>query len=316
MAETPLRVVAAALTIGGRGGPRVLLAKRAAGAHQGGRWEFPGGKVEPGESAAAALARELREELGVELLRARPLIRFPYRYPEFAMDFEVFRARWRGRARGREGQELRWAGLAELRGWDTPPASGPVIRALQLPRRYAISPPPEAGGDAWLRGLERLLAGRERAMIQFRPGRTALADCRDLARRVVRMARAAGAPALLNAAPEEALELGADGVHLNGARLRALDRRPLPADRWVGASCHSAEELRQAERIGADFAVLSRPYGAPGSWSWEWFAERIAGVALPVYALGGMRTADLERAVRRGGQGIAAVRGLWGRYRA
>ena len=312
MAAAPLHVVAAALTVGGRGGPRVLLAQRPADAHQGGRWEFPGGKVEPGESAVAALARELREELGVELLSARPLIRFPYRYPEFAMDFEVFRARWRGRPRGCEGQQLRWAGLAELQELDVPPASGPVIRALQLPPRYAISPPP-ADDDAWLRGLEGVLAGWERTMIQLRPGRTALADCRDLMRRAVRMADAAAAPVLLNAAPEEALALGADGVHLNGARLRALERRPLPDDHWVGASCHSAAELRQAVRIGADFAVLSRPDKAAGTWSWEWFAESVAGTAMPVYALGGMRAVDLERAVRHGGQGIAAVRALWRR---
>ena len=306
----PLHVVAAALAVGGRGGPRVLLARRRADAHQGGRWEFPGGKVEPGEGARAALARELREELGVELLSARPLIRFPYRYPEFAMDFEVFRARWRGRPRGCEGQELRWAGLAELQELDVPPASGPVIRALQLPPRYAISPSP-TDDDGWLRGFEGVLAGWERTMIQLRPGRTALADCRDLMRRAVRMADAAAAPVLLNAAPEEALALGADGVHLNSARLQALERRPLPDDHWVGASCHSAAELRQAARIDADFAVLSRPDKAAGTWSWEWFAESIAGVAMPVYALGGMRLGDLERAVRHGGQGIAAMRALW-----
>ena len=311
MAAAPLHVVAAVLAAGGRGGKRVLLAQRAAAAHQGGRWEFPGGKVEPGETAAAALARELREELGVELLHARPLIRFPYRYPEFAMDFEVFRARWRGRPRGREGQELRWAPLEELRDWDTPPASRPVIRALQLPERYAISPPPEAGAGAWLQGLERLLDDPERVMIQFRPGPEGLAGCRDLVRHVVRMAQDAGVAALVNAAPEDALELDAEGVHLNGARLRALDRRPLPADRWVGASCHSAAELRQAERIGADFAVLSRPRKAAEPWDWEWFAENIGGVAVPVYALGGMRPVDINRAVRRGGQGIAAIRGLW-----
>ena len=313
MAAAALHVVAAALTVGGRGGPRVLLAQRRADAHQGGRWEFPGGKVEPGEGAVAALARELREELGVELLSARPLIRFPYRYPEFAMDFEVFRARWRGRPRGCEGQELRWAGLAELQELEVPPASGPVIGALQLPPRYAISPQPGVDDNAWLRGLEGALAGWERTMIQLRPGRTALADCRDLMRRAVRMADAAAAPVLLNAAPEEALALGADGVHLNSARLRALERRPLPDDHWVGASCHSVAELRQAARIGADFAVLSRPGKAAGTWSWEWFAESIAGVAMPVYALGGMRLGDLERAVRHGGQGIAAVRALWWR---
>ena len=313
MAAAPLHVVAAALAAGGRGGRRVLLAQRRADAHQGGRWEFPGGKVEPGESAVAALARELREELGVELLSARPLIRFPYRYPEFAMDFEVFRARWRGRPRGCEGQELRWAGLAELQELEVPPASGPVIGALQLPPRYAISPPLGVDDDAWLRGLEGALAGWERTMIQLRPGRTALADCRDLLRRAVRMADAAAAPVLLNAAPEEALALGADGVHLNSARLRALKRRPLPDDHWVGASCHSAAELRQAARIGADFAVLSRPDKTAGTWNWGWFAESIAGVAMPVYALGGMRLGDLERAVRHGGQGIAAVRALWWR---
>ena len=313
MAAAPLHVVAAALMAGGRGRRRVLLAQRRADAHQGGRWEFPGGKVEPGESAVAALARELREELGVELLSARPLIRFPYRYPEFAMDFEVFRARWRGRPRGCEGQELRWAGLAELQELEVPPASGPAIGALQLPPRYAISPRPGVDDDAWLRGLKSALAGWERTMIQLRPGPTALADCRDLLRRAVRMADAAAVPVLLNAAPEEALALGADGVHLNSARLRALKRRPLPDDHWVGASCHSAAELRQAARIGADFAVLSRPDKAAETWSWEWFAESIAGVAMPVYALGGMRLGDLERAVRHGGQGIAAVRALWWR---
>jgi 8-oxo-dGTP diphosphatase len=110
--------------------------------------------------------------------------------------------------------------------------------------------------------------------------------------------------------------VGADGVHLNGRRLASTGRRPLPADRLVAASCHGAADLRRAEGIGADFAVLSPvlPTAShPGATTlgWEGFAELADAARIPVYALGGMHPGLMDRAWGCGAQGIAGIRGLW-----
>ena len=163
MSESPMAVVAGAVLNTDEERPAVLLAKRHASAHQGGKWEFPGGKKMAGENAAQALVRELEEEIGIRAKTWRRLIRFPYAYPEFKMDFEVFRVEtWDGLASGREGQEVRWVPLSELNQWTTPPASRPVIRALQLPPQYAISADPESGAERWRSDLSATLErGRE-----------------------------------------------------------------------------------------------------------------------------------------------------------
>jgi 8-oxo-dGTP diphosphatase len=122
---------------------------------------------------------------------------------------------------------------------------------------------------------------------------------------------------LLNAEPERVPRCDADGVHLNGKRLAQYSSRPLDDHFWVAASCHNAEELRQAERLGADFAVLSPVAPTPSHpgavpLGWEAFSRLCAGVNLPVYALGGMRTQDLARARQAGAQGLAMVSQIWG----
>jgi len=110
---------------------RVLLARRAPSAHLGGLWEFPGGKIEPGEEEGAALARELAEELGIEVLRARPLIRVCHAYPERRVALSVWWVEaWRGEPRGREGQALAWIGAGELADRPMPAADRPVVRAV------------------------------------------------------------------------------------------------------------------------------------------------------------------------------------------
>ena len=141
MSDSPVSVVAGAVL--SPDGSEVLLAKRHAHAHQGGKWEFPGGKAQPNETAPQTLMRELEEEVGIQVQGWQRLIRMPFIYPEFAMDFEVFKVtQWSGEPYGREGQEIRWAPVEQLREWVTPPASRPVIRALQLPGQYAISADP------------------------------------------------------------------------------------------------------------------------------------------------------------------------------
>jgi len=109
----------------------ILLALRHKDAHQGGLWEFPGGKLEPNESPARGLARELREELAIELLSSEPLTRISHDYGDKAVLLDVHRVRdYRGEPRGREGQQVRWVATRDLGRYDFPAANKTIIDRL------------------------------------------------------------------------------------------------------------------------------------------------------------------------------------------
>ncbi|MEP7044247.1 MAG: Nudix family hydrolase [Dokdonella sp.] len=314
MTATPLHVVAGVLH-DAQG--RILLAQRPPGKHLAGLWEFPGGKCEDGELPIDALARELREEIGVVVESARPLIVVPHAYAEKRILLDVWRvAAFTGTPHGREGQRLAWVERADLDRLELPPADRPVVTALRLPDRYLITPalPPDET-DTIVRGIERACR-KDVRLIQLRlPGwpnerlarvaRTARNLCRDY-----------GAQLLLNADWKLAAVLGLDGVHLPAATASTLIQRPLPADRWVAVSCHDAAELAHAERIGADFVTLGPVFPTPShpkapTLGWERFAELTAASGVPVYALGGLETDDIDEAQVSGAQGVAAIRALW-----
>jgi 8-oxo-dGTP diphosphatase len=133
--SAPVIHVVAAAVIDTAG--RVLIAQRAAGKHMAGGWEFPGGKLEPGEERLAGLARELREELGITLVGTpRPLIRVRHAYPtrEVLLDIWVVK-RYGGEVRGLDGQALRWCTQDELEAAELLPADKPIVAALRLPER-------------------------------------------------------------------------------------------------------------------------------------------------------------------------------------
>ncbi|HEY9199616.1 MAG TPA: Nudix family hydrolase [Gammaproteobacteria bacterium] len=308
--------VAAAVIVNARG--EVLISRRHAQAHQGGLWEFPGGKVEAGEDVYAALARELHEELGIDVTAARPLIRIPYCYPDKAVLIDVWRVTdFTGEAHGREGQPVQWVAPERLPDFAFPAANRPVVTAARLPDRYLITPEPGNGsaGRDFMGCLERAFAAGIR-LVQLRAKTLDDIAYTELARTVCAHARSRGAQVLLNADPARVLEVGAAGVHLDTRRLRACTQRPLPKAFWVAASCHDAEELAQAIRIGCDFVVLGpvQPTEShPGAAHLDWSGlQALCETApLPVYALGGMAVTDLDAAWRAGAQGIAAIRGLW-----
>lgn len=296
---------------------RVLLAQRQPGKHLAGLWEFPGGKCEDGELPIDALARELREELGIVVESARPLIAVPHEYPEQRILLDVWQvSAHSGIVLARENQRLAWAETDDLASIEMPPADRPAITALRLPDRYLITPPlPPPESDTIVRGIERACRRGVR-LIQLR-----LPDWpSDRLARVARTARNLchdyGAQLLLNADWRLAAVLGLDGVHLPAAVAATLAQRPLPADCLVGVSCHDAEELAQAARIGADFATLGPLFPTPShedaaTLGWDGFEELVAATALPVYALGGMEVDDVDAAQVSGAQGVAAIRALW-----
>ena len=316
-------VVAAVIT-DARG--RILLARRTEGRDLAGLWEFPGGKREPGETPEAALARELREELGIDVRIDDHLITVPQAYAAKRLHLDVRRvSRWTGIPRGLEGQALAWVPPDKLPGYAMPPADIPVVAALLQPDRYAISPPwgmsptegqPEAAAASWIAGLDATLAAGVKRIQARLPG-----VAPELQRRLVadaaKRCRTAGAELLVNADLALAQEFGI-GLHLRAAQLAGLAERPaLAPGAALAASCHHAEDLAHAARLGCDFAVVgavkataTHP-GQPGI-GWEAFARLREGVSLPIYALGGLGPADLDDARRHGAQGIAAIRGLWG----
>ncbi len=109
----------------------VLIARRPDHVHQGGLWEFPGGKVEDGEPVAVALSRELYEELGITVQAAEPWLQIGHDYPDKKVGLEVWRVTaWQGEPHGREGQPLIWAGRAELDQFSFPAADLPILAQL------------------------------------------------------------------------------------------------------------------------------------------------------------------------------------------
>lgn len=117
----------------------LLIAKRLPHAHQGGRWEFPGGKVEAGESVFEALRRELCEELGLEISAAEPLLQIAHDYDDKSVLLDVWRVlSFSGEAAGVEGQALRWVSIESLAAFRFPAANLEIIEFLQ--RDAAVLP--------------------------------------------------------------------------------------------------------------------------------------------------------------------------------
>jgi len=294
---------------------RVLLARRTEGRDLAGLWEFPGGKHEPGESAEAALARELHEELGIDVDIGAPLINVPQRYPDKRLRLDVRSiAAWRGHARGLEGQALVWVPPQKLGSYSMPPADRPVVAALLQPAHYLVTPPPQDDDTAWLAQLDQALANGVRRVQLRAPGLDA-ERWRSLVGQAARLCRHAGAEALVNGDVALALESGI-GLHLPARMLHGLAERPIPPGSLLAASCHDVDDLLAGQALGCDFAVLGTLKPTPShpdveGIGWDGFAAMRERVSLPIYAIGGLGIADVEEARSHGAQGIAAIRGLW-----
>ena len=291
-----------------------LMAQRPQGKAYAGYWEFPGGKVEAGESPFHALVRELHEELGIEVETAYPWLTRVFTYPHATVRLNFFRViNWKGEPHGREGQLLSWQRLPELSVAPILPANTAIMRALQLPHLYAISNATELGTEIFLQRLQQALNNGLR-MLQIREKNWACPALRGLAIRAIELAHAAEAKVLINEDIALAQEVGADGVQLTGAQLAACLERPDIA--LCAASCHNAAELQQAAALGLDFALLSPVLPTkshPGAvhLGWENFATMASSSAIPVYALGGLQMQDMEMAWQKGAHGIALLRQAW-----
>lgn len=298
---------------------RILISERKADCAYAGQWEFPGGKVESGESTVQALRRELHEELGISITATRPLIRLAFEYPDRAVWLDTWEATaWQGIPESREGQRFAWVRPDGLREYPMLAANRPIVTAVRLPSALLVTPDPcEVQGD-FLAALQRcLMAATTPPLVRLRAASLHDAAYDRLAQRCLPVVHQRGAKLLLDRQPARAIQLGADGWHSPESRLVSLTARPVPEPMLWMASCHSIDSVRQAQRLGADAVVLgavlptpSHPQQSP--LGWRQFAATCAQSNVPVYAIGGMRREHLPIAQLAGGQGIAAIRGLWG----
>ena len=286
-----------------------LVAQRPTGKVYAGYWEFPGGKVEPGEPAEQALSRELREELGIEVRRAYPWITRVFAYPHATVRLRFFRVlEWHGEPHPLEDQAIAWQRRDAP--WAEPmlPANAPVLASLALPQEYLVTDAGSHGIPGMLERLEMRLR-RGPALLQVREPSLTEAERALFTQQAIGLAHRYGATVMVKSPCE-----GADGIHFTAAEAAALSSRP--DGLLAAASCHSRVELEQAMTLGLDFAVLgpvkptaSHPDAEPLGWAR--FAALARGATLPVYAIGGLTRADLEEAWRAGAHGIAMVRGAW-----
>lgn len=293
---------------------QVLISLRGKSLHQGGLWEFPGGKVELSETAEQALVRELKEELNICVKVAVPLITINHQYPELTVQLHVFLVEsYSGVAKSCEGQPFLWVNPDELANYSFPAANQPIITAARLPPYYAILD--DADPSLVLANLKIILS-KGIKLVQARLKTLSAEAIEAFLEQAYPLCKAHKAWLLLNSAVGYAEHFEVDGLHLTSADLLACGQRP-QGKQWVAASCHNLEELHHAERIGVDFVVLAPVLPTPthpdaGGLGWDQFAELVAQANLPVYALGGLAESDLPAAQEAGAQGVAGIRAFLG----
>ncbi|WP_295398800.1 Nudix family hydrolase [uncultured Thiocystis sp.] len=320
---------------------RILVSRRPDHVHQGGLWEFPGGKLEPAESPEQGLARELEEELGIQVRTSRPLIRVHHHYADpptpllmpsaveasaspvptplasgrhVLLDVRRVEA-YSGTPEGREGQPLDWLEPDAMDPSVFPAADRPIINALRLPSLFMITGDDPRRTEEFLERVEHALDQGIR-LVQLRAHDLDDHAYHRLASAVYAVCDTRRARLLLNREPRQVAGVPRHGLHLTAWTLMNLTERPGQPHELVGASCHDAAQLEQAARLGFDYALLSpvqptatHPDALP--LGWQGFADRVEPIPLPIYALGGLGPTDLPDAIAHGAQGIAAIRGLW-----
>ena len=304
----------------------ICISLRQKDAHQGGLWEFPGGKIEPGETVEAALKREIKEELDLDIEASRPLIRISHDYADKSVCLQVHKVlSYKGMASGLEGQQVRWLPLAKLSGYNFPEANKAIIKALSLPDKYCITGQFHDDRDFSEKLTAALVSGIRLVQLRLKQD-----DSTDIVRaeKIIKLAADIStqydARLMLNL-PQCFLEqvdlttVPLNGFHLDSRNLKNFASGSMPTSMRSGllsASCHDRDELELAIKLKADFVVLS-PVQKTAShpelpaMGWKKFARLIEGISIPVYALGGVSEHDLETAWHHGAQGVSAIRAFW-----
>lgn len=300
---------------------KILIAKRSLSAHQGGLWEFPGGKVDAGETIQQALVRELREELAIDVLASQPLIQIRHHYPDKSVLLDVQKiTQFAGEPCGNEGQPVQWVDAQNLNNFEFPAANRPIITAINLASAYLITGGFSNHVDFSVR-LNRALAAGVR-LVQLRIENFDLNLHRSLLDTSVASVNDSSANLSINCSPSQFFQILQAypevkiGLHLSSHNAATLSDRPVDSNILLGVSCHNAEEIVHAQRIGADYLLLSpvlptASHPAATPLGWDVFSSFVELANVPVYALGGVGREHISIAQSYGAQGVAGIRAWW-----
>ncbi len=302
---------------------QVLISKRPEHVPQGGLWEFPGGKVETGESIEGALKREIQEELGIQIHESQPLIKITHHYADKSVLLDTHLVtRFKGQSYpenqlsiGAEGQSVQWVAIKQLRQYAFPAANSAIINALQLPSVYAIS------ADLHKPDYKHLQSWLDRhQLVQLRLKSRSGKKLEQFVGDIMEMA-SGGVQIMFNSSMQlpETLNKQSAGVHLTSRHL--FDdgfikqyKKNYP-DKLVSASCHNSEEIERANNLRLDFITVSpvqktQSHPEQQALGWERFQLLTDQAIMPVYALGGIQPEDTQQAQLYGAQGVAGIRGF------
>ncbi len=287
----------------------ILISLRHSSSHQGGLWEFPGGKVEQCETVQQALARELKEELDIVVSSCESLIKINHEYADVIVLLDVWLITdFSGKAKGLEGQKIAWVTPEQLPTYRFPDANSSIISAAQLPHEYAIVN--SSNVDNALNDLQVVL-NRGVRLIQARVKALSEYDARPFFQHAIPLCKEKNACLLVNSSVNYKGDKTDIGLHLTSLDLMSLTQKPTGYI-WVAASCHNIKELHQAKKMDVDFVVLApilptQTHPGAKPLGWEQAEDLINHINIPAFVLGGMKTIDLSMAQKIGAQGIAGI---------
>lgn len=293
----------------------VLISKRSSDAHQANRWEFPGGKIEQNESPEEALSRELKEELGIDVLASNFLNSIHYDYGDkFVCLHTYIINHFSGTPAGLEGQPVQWVKIDELQNYHFPDANVAIINALQLPYIIQITGYFSSLEDLLLKSKKCIESGVR--VLQFRAHDIDESTYIQYAKSLLELCQSYNVKLVLNRTLAVLKLVDVDGLHLNRYEMMKYNKRPCPMNKLLSVSCHNEEELNHAEKLLADYCFLSpiksaRSHDAGTELGLEKFSVLAAKCTVPVYALGGMSNHDVNEVVSHNGRGVAMISGNW-----
>ncbi|WEI17712.1 thiamine phosphate synthase [Acinetobacter proteolyticus] len=280
---------------------KVLVGWRQANQHQGNKHEFPGGKVEPGESPEQACRREIYEEVGIGLKdwHAFDLIR--HEYDDLIVNLHLFHAYVPDELLGLIHQPWAWYHRDQLANLNFPKANAAILQRLSWPHLIQISDQ-----------LSQI--SQQHALFYWR---TSLEDQLQIESQLQHLTDAEYSRLIVNYALWQQLSRDLQAkiqtIHLKQSQLMDLNKAEMIVGKRFIAACHDAVSLQHAHQIGCDAVFLS-PVNATATHpeaqglGWNGFAELAQNSDIPVFALGGVAPADLEQAQKHHAYGLAGIR--------
>ena len=297
---------------------QVLISLRPSHVHQGGLWEFPGGKLEKNETAEQALYREIKEELAIDIISAKTFMKIQHDYSDKSVLLDILKVDdFTGEPQGAEGQEIKWQPLSDLKIEDFPQANRAIVHRLICRDQYLITGEFSSFDEFQIKLSNSLQQSNK--LVQLRcKSKESSADFQQLTQQASIICQQYQATLLLNTSLHifQLLSEYVQGLHLSSSRLFDFNERPINMDKILSVSCHSKAEVKQAQKLQADIILISpiketRSHPGVKGIGWPAFKELANGFTGVVYALGGMTKKDIKIAQSFSAQGIAAISEFW-----